>query len=87
MSTRGGFAEPDPEEAAARRVSLHNAITDRRLSPDAVRELLGEALRLTAEGRIRPSIGATFPLERAREAHLSLEERRTVGKSLLLMTR
>lgn len=50
-----------------------------------VRELLTEALVSAAQGRIRPVIGATYPLERARDAHTSLAERTTVGKSLLLV--
>ena len=50
-----------------------------------MRGLLAEALALTAEGRIHPVIGATYPLNRAGEAHRSLAERSTLGKSLLLV--
>ncbi|MDI3387596.1 zinc-binding dehydrogenase [Streptomyces sp. B-S-A8] len=39
---------------------------------------------MSGAGRIRPAIGAAFPLERAADAHRSLEGRATVGKSLLL---
>jgi NADPH2:quinone reductase len=35
-------------------------------------------------GRLRPLIGQTFPLERAADAHAAMEQRATVGKSLLI---
>jgi NADPH2:quinone reductase len=38
-----------------------------------------------ATGRVRPTIGATFPLEQAADAHTSLEQRSTLGKSLLII--
>ncbi|SDU72601.1 zinc-binding dehydrogenase [Jiangella alkaliphila] len=79
----GGFTEIDPELAAARRVQVTNALA-RQLERPAVRELLAEALTLTAAGRIRPAIGATHPLDRAADAHAALEARATLGKSLLL---
>ncbi|HEX6356496.1 zinc-binding dehydrogenase [Actinophytocola sp.] len=55
--------------------------------PDSatVRELLTEALTLTAQGRLRPVIGATYPLAQAKDAHTALAERTTLGKSLLLI--
>ncbi|MFI6513137.1 zinc-binding dehydrogenase [Streptosporangium sp. NPDC050855] len=81
----GGFLEIDPSLAEERRVRATNTLAAGPPDPLLVRELLAEALSLAAEGRIRPHIGATFPLERARDAHTSLAERRTVGKSLLLV--
>ncbi len=52
------------------------------------RDLLGEELaalmELYAAGAIRPRVSATFPLERAAEAHRQLQERRNVGKVLLV---
>ncbi|MGP4024849.1 zinc-binding dehydrogenase [Actinomadura sp. 3N407] len=38
---------------------------------------------LTAGGRLRPAIGAVYPLARAADAHRALAARTTVGKSLL----
>ncbi|MFS8097731.1 zinc-binding dehydrogenase [Lentzea alba] len=82
--TSDGFADIDPEVAARRQVHVENALADGPPDPASVRELLTEALALTAQGRIRPHIGATYPLARADEAHRSLEARTTLGKSLLL---
>ncbi|PSK89383.1 NADPH2:quinone reductase [Murinocardiopsis flavida] len=83
--TADGFAEIDPQEAERRRVTVANPLTDETDEPASVgRERTERALALAAEGRIRPAIGATYPLERAADAHTSLAERTTVGKSLLL---
>lgn len=38
------------------------------------------------EGRLRPFVGATFPLERGGEAHRMLSERRNIGKVVLTVT-
>ncbi|QBD80698.1 hypothetical protein EPA93_33890 [Ktedonosporobacter rubrisoli] len=43
-----------------------------------------EVLSCVAAGRLRAVIGQTYPLEQAAEAHAALEERRTIGKVLLL---
>jgi NADPH2:quinone reductase len=48
------------------------------------RELSAEALALAATGRLHPVIGQTYPLERAADAHAAIEDRRSIGKSLLL---
>ncbi|MGW4214628.1 zinc-binding dehydrogenase [Lentzea sp. NPDC004789] len=79
-----GLTDIDPAVASRRQVHVDNvlaAIPD----PATVREQLTKALELTAEGRIRPVISATYPLEEAVKAHRSLEERATLGKSLLLI--
>jgi NADPH2:quinone reductase len=52
---------------------------------ETVRELMSLALEQAAEGRLLPAIGATYPLERAADAHRALAARTTVGKSLLLV--
>jgi NADPH2:quinone reductase len=82
--TSDGFADIDPELAARRQVQVTNALGDGPPDTATANELLAEALTLTVQGRIRPVIGATYPLERASEAHRSLEARTTLGKSLLI---
>jgi NADPH2:quinone reductase len=47
------------------------------------RELASAALAKAAAGRLRPTIGQTFPLERAADAHAAIEARTTLGKTLL----
>jgi len=79
-----GLTDIDPAVASRRQVHVDNvlaAIPD----PATVREHLTKALELTAAGRIRPVISATYPLAEAEKAHRSLEERTTLGKSLLLI--
>jgi NADPH:quinone reductase len=83
--TGNGFADVDPEVAKEREVDVHNALAAGPPDNATVRELLTEALSLAAQGRLRPFIGATYPLEQASEAHRSLEGRATLGKSLLLI--
>ncbi|MFB4282448.1 zinc-binding dehydrogenase [Nonomuraea sp. MTCD27] len=48
-----------------------------------LRELSRQALELAARGRLRPVIGATYPLESAGEAHAAIEARTVTGKTLL----
>ncbi|TDD14302.1 zinc-binding dehydrogenase [Nonomuraea diastatica] len=48
-----------------------------------MRELARQALTLAAAGRLRPVIGATFPLESAAAAHAAIEARGVTGKTLL----
>jgi len=42
-------------------------------------------MSLAVAGSVRPVIGQTFPLERAADAHAAVENRITVGKTLLLV--
>ncbi|MFI6479386.1 zinc-binding dehydrogenase [Nonomuraea sp. NPDC050663] len=44
-----------------------------------------QVMSLAADGRVRPVIGQTFPLERAADAHAAIENRTAVGKTLLLV--
>ncbi|MEU9831698.1 zinc-binding dehydrogenase [Streptosporangium sp. NPDC048047] len=82
--TAEGFAAPDRELAARRDLRVFTPLADGRPTREAAHERLALALELAAEGRLRPAIGATYPLERAADAHRALAARTTVGKSLLL---
>jgi NADPH2:quinone reductase len=55
-----------------------------RHRPDVVGEAIGDVLGLWAQGTVKPLVGATFPLEEAPEAHRLIEERRSVGKVVLV---
>ncbi|MBO8188280.1 zinc-binding dehydrogenase [Streptomyces spirodelae] len=78
----GGFAELDPEAAAAREVTLAG-IEQVQLTPAEAKPLLDRALFEAAAGRLRPVIGQTFPLADAAKAHSAIEARETLGKTLL----
>ena len=43
-----------------------------------------EVFRLAADGALRVSIGARYPLEQAADAHAAIESRATTGKVILL---
>ncbi|WP_069465674.1 quinone oxidoreductase family protein [Actinacidiphila rubida] len=55
--------------------------------PGMYREPLAELLALTADGSLKPQVGAVYPLEEAARAHADLRARRTVGKLALDTTR
>lgn len=84
--TSGGqLTAIDPEVAAWRQIEVINALDGGTAEPAQVPTLLAEVMELAAKGQIRAAIGATFPLADAAAAHVSLAERATVGKSLLLI--
>lgn len=83
--TAGDFAAPDPESAERRGIQVLTPLQDGPPDQKSVRELLDLALQQAAQGRLRPAIGATYPLVQAADAHRALEDRATVGKSLLLI--
>lgn len=53
--------------------------------PEASRAASESALRAAADRRLVPVIGRRVPLEQVADAHRALEERRTTGKTLLLV--
>jgi NADPH:quinone reductase-like Zn-dependent oxidoreductase/nucleoside-diphosphate-sugar epimerase len=71
----GPMTTPDPRVTA---VAWPNA---------DLRELSRAALAEAAAGRLRPTIGASLPLESAAEAHAAIEARTVTGKTLLLPAR
>lgn len=54
------------------------------LTSESVKTDLAELFRLAVDGKLRVTIGGTFPLERVAEAHRALETRRTTGKIVLV---
>ncbi|MFC3502673.1 zinc-binding dehydrogenase [Micromonospora krabiensis] len=80
----GGFAVPDETDARARRVTVVG-IDDVRFTPERRLRYLRDALDAAATHGIRPLIGQTFPLERAADAHRAIEDRSTIGKTLLVV--
>jgi NADPH2:quinone reductase len=82
----GDFAPVAPEAAAARAITLRG-IRDLWFAPDAARRLTGAVLADAAAGRLRPAIVRPLPLHRAADAHRVIDERRTAGKTLLVVDR
>lgn len=79
----GEWARPDPATAAARKVTV-TGLGAIALTPERLRALADQALAQAAAGRLRPTIGQTFPLAQAAAAHAAIEARRSVGKTLLI---
>jgi NADPH:quinone reductase len=83
----GGWWEPlDPGPLVGRNLGLQGFYLGRlmRHRPDVVREATGEVLALWETGAVKPLVGATFALDEAGEAHRLVEERRSVGKVVLV---
>jgi NADPH2:quinone reductase len=53
------------------------------LTPAQSRQLSVDALRLAAAGQLVATVGQEYPLERASTAHAAIEDRATIGKTLL----
>ncbi|MBF0392438.1 MAG: NADPH:quinone oxidoreductase family protein [Alphaproteobacteria bacterium] len=56
----------------------------RRLRPQAVRDSLGQCLRWWEEGRLKPHVSRTLPLDRAAQALGLLKDRAATGKIVLI---
>ena len=68
---------PDPEKAQARRVRAAHYMA----KPDG--RQLAEIGRLVGQGKVKPKVQSTFPLDRAAEAQRLLETQHTRGKIVL----
>ena len=82
----GLWSPLDPAVLVGRNVSLHGFYLGRLLrhAPEPVREAAEELLVLWQQGAVRPLVGATFPLAEAAAAHRLIEDRRHVGKVVLV---
>jgi NADPH2:quinone reductase len=58
---------------------LANCFGKKELMSDVITELF----ELVADGKLRPIIGATFPLSKAADAHRAMLARATTGKIAL----
>jgi NADPH2:quinone reductase len=74
----GTMTKPDP---AVTFIGLHQFQRDAA----GIRELAATALAEAAAGRLRPTIGQTFPLADASRAHARIEARQSIGKTLLII--
>jgi len=54
-----------------------------RLRGDHLRSELSEIFRLYGEGKVKPIVSKTFPLEQAAAAHQFMQQRKNVGKVIL----
>lgn len=83
--TAGGeFAEVDGAEAERRGITALGMFDLDSVEGTGRRDLTRLILEEARAGRVRPHVGLTLPLDRAAEAHAALEERRVLGKVLLL---
>ncbi len=80
----GDFAEIDSEEAERRGITV-SGIQDVQFAPAEAKQLVERVMAEAVSGRIRPVIGRTFPLEKAVDAHATIEAREVVGKTLLIV--
>jgi NADPH2:quinone reductase len=83
----GGWWEGlNPALLVGRNVGVQGFYLARLLSrrPDVVRAAAAELLAFWQEGAVRPIVGAEFPLEQAADAHRLIEDRRHLGKVVLV---
>jgi NADPH2:quinone reductase len=81
----GQWAPVEPALLVGRNISVVGFYLGRlmALRPDYVRECIEELLALWRRGALRPVVGATYPLDRAADAHALIERREHVGKVVL----
>jgi NADPH2:quinone reductase len=85
-----GFASGEPTpltvgDLFARGLTVAAAIGARmQRRPGGLRDLEEQALAAAASGRLVPLVGQRFPLAEAAAAHVAIEARATVGKTVLV---
>jgi NADPH2:quinone reductase len=82
----GSWEDLSPALLVGRNLGLYGFYLGRlmRHRPELVQEATRDLMALWAHGAIRPIVGATFPLAEASEAHRLIEERKHVGKVVLV---
>lgn len=83
----GAWPDLSPRLLVGRNVSVQGFYLGRlmRLAPELVRAAAEEVVGLWSDGALSPVVGATFSLERAADAHRLMDERRHVGKVVLVL--
>jgi len=82
----GMWPEMQPANLVGRNVGVQGVYLGRlmRHAPDVVAACTKELLELWSAGKIKPLVGAEFPLDEVEKAHELLESRGSVGKVVLL---
>ncbi len=82
----GWWQDLSPALLVGRNVGIQGFYLGRLMArrPELVRRAANELLRLWTEGVVRPVVGAEFPLAEASSAHRLIEERKHVGKVVLV---
>jgi NADPH2:quinone reductase len=83
----GGWWQPvDPAQLVGRNIGLLGFYLGRLMKhrPEIVLQAADDLLRMWRQGLLHPTVGATFPLAEAGEAHRLIEERRSTGKVVLV---
>lgn len=82
----GMWPELQPANIVGRNVGVQGVYLGRlmRHAPDVVAAAIRELLELWASGKIKPLVGAEFPLADVAKAHELMESRQSVGKVVLV---
>jgi NADPH:quinone reductase len=82
----GWWGELNPALLVGRNVGIQGFYLGRLMArrPDVVAAAAGELLELWSAGAVKPVVGAQYPLAEAADAHRLIEERRHVGKVVLV---
>ena len=82
----GLWPELQPAQLVGRNVGVQGVYIGRLLrhAPDVIAAATRELLELWSGHRIRPVVGAEFPLAEVEDAHALVESRRSVGKVVLV---
>ena len=82
----GLWPELQPAQLVGRNVGVQGVYIGRLLrhAPDVIAAATRELLELWSGSRVRPYVGAEFPLAEVEQAHELVESRRSVGKVVLV---
>ncbi len=75
-----GFYHPVQFIMNSRTLAGVNMLKIGRFQPDILQYCMQNVVALAHEGKIDPHVGGMYPIEKLGEAHLALENRKTIGK-------